>query len=1504
MQSPLQPVSLPAALSAAAPGVTTYAAAAKALTTSAHPVPHRIALCRTLLAHAHSLAPHPAPLVLSHAIYALTVSGDCREDYWPVAATAHIASGAPLPASVATAAANALRAGKDSRPGERYAAARALAVIPPIRAPLEVRAQLAAAACVAVADGEGDEGERAEIRTLAVRLMREYEDAQTRCANPKRVLAAVLQSMISDVVALPETEPKLTAVAMATVQAGIFASPTGVLESNSHYASLYTWVAKIADDARLSHALSAILRGCVSASQNIGLESIAGSASAVAEAAALGVGGKRKQAILYDEHDPKQSLPRSILVPLVFFKDMVRCLCARLHAAKEFGNTTKQTATLRALASFLATASALGIYRPSYDSTLAVASKKAKLVAKTSKKAMGDTPSAPLSFDTNRERGANDNISVGSDIASIFQNVASLLLTLQHSDESTFSILLAGCDTLHQALRLSLDAVTSEIPSLLVVLATHAALASSSQTTVESLSSVMCALINTHAASRQLPVLFAHLVAGGCPQIGRLSNVWQTVDVRDAIVQAVKVAPRGQADLIIRSMANLMPSDTTGSTLKSGNDHELRHGISQVVLLSSLVLESAPAIEHPSLALAFERAFVPALVKAVGPESKRSSRDALFLRASILFVMASTGVPLTSPLFRNSLFRDGKAERVIYSEDYSSPDSDSSGYESAERAKQERLARSAPVPRFRQALALGAAWKPIKTRRSSMSAKLASPGRNEVVDKKRPAALLLVHLRYLASLAQVCASDVNLSGDEIDDPLQVALSEAWLLFEQLDVPAVLGALSSLESPTGEMHVFGKGENDALSFARLGSSLVGLTMKSGSSSISVNVEDIDSLTTRGFISFVQLALVADSSFDAVWEDLWESPLIRGVLVRTMCKLVNQNGDYSQSAICSALERCASVPTRYLSDSDDLKLASLCISAVKAVSADGNMINHAAMRLLALRRRVGNDAFSSKAVWMKAAVGLSGTESIVQVLALPCQSCETENGKRDTQAKRSLKARGRLADIAVNAGLPSMAWFVRGATDSSRDTTTGIVTVVSALERSVLEALDGRHIGEKDVAFLAIRDVVRLVQSLPINSTANKAAAVVKQDGGSGSSPALNLDEQAERVQKDRGVLRGVMSRLIRYALPQCCACDSSGGCAASNAAIKLLCEICVGWQPPYRVVFCSDSDGMTADSTAIHIAATALSWASLPSSSENGRAVLATLVSTDPSARTRAIRDALSQCVLQALNRSQVNFVGPARVLLAEGKHIQRGRADADIAVGALRAAVAAMGGWGWFAADTADTTNQDLSEDGSAHDEMARVRVVTDAVCAAEGWARHCGGKAAQSVACEIVQLLVRVVSVSRVQAYSSATVSIRALCICDVLIKQQHAATDGEISTGALLWGVQRAGVCILSHVSSVSGAVCTALGRVHESVSACSGAAASVVCAAMLGDLSRGLAGVRSGDARRAAAQGAAALVAAVGDDGVAKVMSALETDQAKDVLRALRAEVVGELRYRGRA
>jgi hypothetical protein len=103
---------------------------------------------------------------------------------------------------------------------------------------------------------------------------------------------------------------------------------------------------------------------------------------------------------------------------------------------------------------------------------------------------------------------------------------------------------------------------------------------------------------------------------------------------------------------------------------------------------------------------------------------------------------------------------------------------------------------------------------------------------------------------------------------------------------------------------------------------------------------------------------------------------------------------------------------------------------------------------------------------------------------------------------------------------------------------------------------------------------------------------------------------------------------------------------------------------------------------------------------------------------------------------------------------------------------------------------------------------------------------------------------------------------------------------------------------------VSSVSGAVCTALGRVHESVSACSGAAASVVCAAMLGDLSRGLAGVRSGDARRAAAQGAAALVAAVGDDGVAKVMSALETDQAKDVLRALRAEVVGELRYRGRA
>jgi hypothetical protein len=376
------------------------------------------------------------------------------------------------------------------------------------------------------------------------------------------------------------------------------------------------------------------------------------------------------------------------------------------------------------------------------------------------------------------------------------------------------------------------------------------------------------------------------------------------------------------------------------------------------------------------------------------------------------------------------------------------------------------------------------------------------------------------------------------------------------------------------------------------------------------------------------------------------------------------------------------------------------------------------------------------------------------------------------------------------------------------------------------------------------------------------------------------------------------------RVMKRLVPLCCAApapdpDAAGAlCAFVRTGSRAVCRLALGEE--------------AADAITIRVAAASLHWLSARTESTRrvGEQVLQSVVGGE-GARC-ALSSAVCAGVRLELERGRLRMIRAARVLLASGA------GDASLVVACLQLVVEKMRIWRWTDGDVLECDEDasagavvgadDVVGGRGAETSEDRCHFVHEALCGADTWTRAQTGRGGKWGAEHTLQLIARCCASRHVPARTI----ILALRICAVSIKQaQAAAASSESAPSGILWGVRGAVAAILSRPSRLDADTMVALSRVHETVAAAccarGHAAAPPVAVAMTVDAARALTEVTSGAVRRAASAGVGALLGAggSGDCVAGAAMVLLDTDAARDVLRAVRAEFVDDgAVYRGRA
>jgi hypothetical protein len=1050
-----------------ASGVTCYADAARALTvTRAPPGVDRVRLCEALLQVRHGLSPSPAPLILRHVIYILTKKADDdkahdqsagarrRAAYWRLVGEAHAATEQPvgLPSALAEAAGKTLREGADV---EVEAVVKAMCRLPSIRAPLEVRAAFAGAACFASG--------RPGVDSLALDLLKEYGDAQSRCPNPKRVHVAVLRHLLEDAIAAPA--PVVVRAALPIIQSGIFASAAAILEQKSYFSSLYEWLGAESPSVYLPRAVNLLIRGCVAAARgeinfreesqvyihpnSTGKRKVPGSGT-ILDRDGRDIGG---------ENDRHAALPRDIMIPLVFFREVTRILTRRLSVTspnlQERQRYSTRKTVIDTLASLFGTASALNIYRPSYDfypHSKVHERKKSRKDDRTSLEPAEDRNTCAISDpDAGPQRYG---FSVSVDIVAAFRAVIASIMensvenTCGGTEDEETGCLIVGCKAMSNALELSLDAVLPAVNPALTLIASQ--VHSTSSEGFEALTKLMIVLIDTHSATRQLPSLFRALSASS-GQLARLARLFQDQSTKSALVKAIASAPRGQAESCIVSLADLQtkfsPSDAT-----------------PFALLCGLIFESTSALEQQSLVRVIVSVVEPRLIEAVKGENADPAPEVIFLRASILYAMASTGASLESDLFANSLFSDSGS--CTSGSDTCNTQSSISEIDRAEgcHEKQHPPSKLSKARRLKLALAMGTSYL---TRAKEPLFDCAQLQRY----------WLQIHLRYLVGLAHICAMDRDLISSRrlttfehasveqtkhVDQRfdlvsfsgLEVVLQECWCLlgrilacdFQSLPSKGIdvkqhqqkhveSSESSKREHPInkrggqGEMSKSGTlrfrlpllvtigGRSDAAGVIQLGASLIDIMVTRGLNKLGAygTSEEVQ-IANRGIEKLVAVCLTVEDSLDTVWDVLWESYAVSDVLIEVLESIV---ADMPRAYVNRALSRCRAMPRYYFRSraKDEVRFSECCASVV---GSELDETSRQAIRVLAERSNFGeNIADIGNGNWIRSAVQVDGSEGILLAL---------ESSVGDRKVIRRLQK--QMCKEARNSGLASMGWLLRG------------------------------------------------------------------------------------------------------------------------------------------------------------------------------------------------------------------------------------------------------------------------------------------------------------------------------------------------------------------------------------------------------------------------------------------------------------------------------------------
>lgn len=1474
------------ALPDGAPAVTTYAGAARALGSNRTPVDARLAVARGLLEAAPALRPDPLSLVGAHAAYvvcnasAAGADARARAAYWRLLGTTCDAGWAPAAEGhgVGEAAARALREGEAA---EVEAVMGVLARAAEwVGGGLEGRAELVAAVIGAV------RGRAEEARGRCV--VKAWAEAQARCGNAKRVSTAVVRFVLP---CLVDARGGRWGVGLcgdvATVAVrGLFAVPAAALEGGGYYREVFSWLRGACGSALLPDVAAWMMRGFIGRVRE--------------EAEGVGpaeIPDSRKRKWVNGD-DVYGVLPQSILVPLVFFKDILATMRSVLEEPAAEGVESREQ-LIRAFASVFKAAADAGVYRTSYDMRPTVKLRKRANGEREGsddvrKKMQGKSTGANQEACTKPGIGLPDpslGINVGLEIAAVVRVLASSLEQASSSKHPSAEFASAISDALASVLSLSVDAVIYEIPNILTALGRYAGRAPVGDGEV--CATVIAALLSSYASTRQLPELGTAIGSASSD----LTQLLAAKCVMDTLSTLFVVAPRGHAAAFVRG---LFPS----------TEPVREFHCAQLVTMASVVLETSPVTEHVDLAHAISETVLPAIYRSMLVTG--NSNSLLQTRASVLFAMADAGIPLTSPIFTKCLFDDtgpGCAD-----EGESSPDSDSSDFESF---MDQRRRQESPRARFVQMLALGTSWK---SQGGSVAKKYMKRKRSRHKDDVSLNAGqgkcnlnmegLLPSLRFIASLAHVCAVDPALCGsrsrvasdgpssDQISGSTpptspthgkksandvsakELALREVWNVFEAINI-----------SEAGTM----VGGDDyacpvLTAMVLAGGSVIGLIESSvddgsGNENASVSV---------GFRNFLTLALIGGDRLDSLWDELWESCSLRKVLVRVISGICSLMPRFAQNI---ALKRCSQLPLRYLSLADEEALSTNCLRVASAVSVD--CASKSAMRVMARMRFLPEDLCDVETLSISL-VGSADADDADFFIALLMRKGPWMVSRPAVKQRRQL-----LSSMLEHCNsLDELAWFLRcicRALDEQKDDCSLSAAKLSDFVKATLFKVEKRFFPHSTVpsAYLVTQGLLELVICIR-NVADHRTCASRDSTGDPSEGPIENPSRSVGNISTsgiDFDEAKRVLRACVVELLPLCSA-SLRQPLPAMISCLNLF--VHGGDRSPCSMIFCGGQD----ISLKVRVAALCVSWLRQDektsplffSPESDPSAVLMTLLSGSGhrSAVARTVCDALRL----ELDEGAVGLAHASRVVLSSGC------SDHALALACLESVVREMRVWGFFEHEAnAGWYESDETNDGRAKRFRSRLAIVHEAVAGVEAWSRAQAGRSVRSTTERFLQLLSRVMSSRHV---SDKTMQC-ALRVVTVFVKQSSGshASSSQVSSG-VLWSAERVLCSLLSHSSQISESTAVDLSRSFESIAKV-GSGTTQHATALTAASMTALARVKSAAVRRAMLPGISSLLAA-GDssDAIARAaMTLLRDDVEKDIFRSLRSEIIdSDVAYKGRA
>lgn len=1565
------------------PSVSSYADAARVLSGGASSpnllAAHRVALCRALLEYSQQLAPPPTNLILKHVYYALVSSKpefdspDERTQYWNLLADIRVVNGGPAcPNALLQSASRTLRSTSSK---ERIAVCRAICANPCLLdKPLESLVSVAAASLSHL--------DEPVVRLAAQLALNAYADAQKRCLNPRRIMGCLLPELVNAAFRSYGIDQGFAEKAANIVCDGLFASVSGVLERRSYFSELYDWMRDAAPPDQLFRVTEMLLRGSVSSARS----SPGGNEPGRLATESHGIrfnnaDGKHRSKLVGDEigSNPSfvddaegQPLPRAILIPLILFKYILNALTDRLKNRDQ----SFVVDVLRAIESALKTAFRFGIYRISYDARPTTrsasrssedsqtmiesgnehgqgfASKKRKLrdgtTAVSSPKDIHETPAGDVILAA--ISAVSLRLSELSEECRVLDSASQSRRTDEFSRNSLALSFEAGCRVICQALKLSLDACMKDcepIRSILTIVS-----ASVPDFVLHSLSSVFIALIEAHAATRQLPQFFSEFLAGRKSLLEATFRLWNVEPVRASLSRALFASPRGHAATIVHTLScsSLLP-----------------HAAAQIAFLVSFVLESVPLSENDGVLKEIESELLKRLAHQA--DLKRGNRldyasyiPHVTLFSSLLYEMTASGESLNS----------GKLTVAICQMDQISQEHKVETRGTMKPARQHEvandnmcIARPEHSNSFERLLALGEAWKKTTKRKKRSTEESSVIRLNTLCHYLR----FFVSLAHNCALAEVPAQETISSHQSAGIRLVDVLRESWLLVDCLceGIFALDAARPLCVSQSSDARINVNTVTEPLSrrCVQLSGSLATLMA-------SVRYEDVvgkscldmletnvshghkpavhrdNSVGASGFVKFLCLALTEGDAVDSVWDDLWECKLVQTHIVSAFCMLSRATNSNAQ--LLNALRRSLKIPFDYLSEANEEAMSKHCASLVQRTGSKHgpDYVDVGAVRLLARLRRIHADILDcSTNQWFRVAPFVGGSENIVATLAV-------------LEASTGEDLVSRLEPFFLTSGLSGLSWYIRAMkclnevaerSGKSMHAVLQVPVVVYEIFRKVLSALEASvsarltapdaDISSKDDALRAITDLIRLVIEL--------RAEVLRPDephlrqGSNVHGRAAERMREVDSLESERmnsiAAMRRTASRLLRIATPVCCTASKGKSGKISRAPVDMLCAICCGRPPLYLNVWKdAEFDGvdevmeMSKAGLALRLAATGLAWLRVADdklSSANDEKAMALRVAGEKLLRaltversnqfSKRLAHAISQAVVEGLSIGQNWMVYAARVLLSS-EHTNW--LDIDIVLWSLRTATEEVrrmkmrdsplvsdsemsvinvteGGFAKNAPESKSSRREPCSSEQSVH-------LATAAVEGAEEWVYLSGRRRQRHIAgwvCEIILQRVTCICESVLATDVDANaVILSSLRICDLLVrKQRDVNRSAPISSSGLLWCSRGIVATCLFNSGKLSAEVARQVARVHESVSSL--VRSEVVCRAMLRDLCNALSEACSGAVRRAATGSVAALSSKVGVDGVKLVATSLD-DNAKEVLRMLREDALAERTYKGRS